>query len=134
MNKPHFIKFNKYGFLNTGYISVIEKGKELLFPVERVYWTYYTPNHVIRGGHAHKTLQQIIVAVSGIIEIDLEDKRGNKYHYKLDQPSTGLYIAAGYWRDIKFSHNAVMLCLASKVYDESDYIRDYESFLEWRNQ
>lgn len=134
MNEPKLFQFNQYGYLNTGYISIAEIDAEVPFPIKRVYWTYYTPNHVIRGGHAHKVLQQIIVAVSGIIEIELEGKKNKKHQFKLDKPSIGVYIPSGYWRDIRFSHNAVMLCLASEIYDESDYIRNYESFLEWRNQ
>ena len=128
MNQPSLIEFAKYGSPNIGYISVAEINKELPFLVKRVYWTYYTPNHVIRGGHSHKSLQQLIVAVSGTIEFDLEDKSRNKYSFILNNPSVGLFIPSNYWRVIRFSHNAVMLCMASDIYKESDYIRDYKIF------
>ena len=83
---------------------------------------------VVRGNHAHKALSQIIFAVSGIIDFELENTAGEKYSFKLDKPDMGLYIPPMHWRIIKFSHNAVLLCLASDVYDENDYIRNYQDF------
>lgn len=128
MEKLQLIKFRKIGTPTLGYISVAEIEDQIPFNIKRVYWTYYTPNHVIRGYHSHLKLYQVLVAVSGIIEIDLEDKYGKKYKYKLEEPSTGLYIPSGYWRVIRFSHNAVLLCLASEKFIEADYIRDYKVF------
>jgi hypothetical protein len=126
--KPELIELDKIGQPSLGYISVVENQKNLPFDIKRVYWTYFTPNHVKRGGHAHISLQQLIVAVSGIIEFTLENQKGDTYQFTLDTPNIGLYIPSGYWRDIKFSHNAVLLCLASQPYDKDDYIRDYEVF------
>ena len=83
-----------------------------------------------RGNHAHKKLQQLIVAVSGIIEFTLTDSSNTQQKFILNNPNIGLYIPNGYWRDIKFSHNAVLLCLASEKYDEKDYIRDITDFLK----
>lgn len=128
MNNPTLIKFHKIGTPTLGYISVAEIEKQIPFFIERVYWTYYTPNHVIRGNHAHIKLKQIIIAVSGIIEIELKDKSEKSYKFKLEEPSTGLYVPPGFWRTIRFSHNAVLLCLASHTYDEADYIRNYDVF------
>ncbi len=128
MTSPRLIAFEEIGSPQIGFISVAEINKKLPFLVKRVYWTYYTPNHVIRGGHSHKNLEQLIVAVSGIIEFDLEDTSGNKYSFTLDTPSIGLLIPSNYWRKIRFSHNAVMLCMASDIYKESDYIREYKIF------
>jgi len=128
MIKPSIIKFNQLGSTEIGYISIAEVKRKIPFEVKRVYWTYYTPNHVIRGGHSHKKLYQLIVAVNGVIEFSFEDIKGNKYKYSLDKPSLGLLIPPGYWRTIRFSHNAVMLCIASDYYDETDYIRNYSEF------
>lgn len=125
---PSIINFSQIGSSELGYISVAEYKDSVPFDIKRVYWTYFTPNHVIRGGHSHINLQQLIVAVSGIIEFTLESKQGCKFNFKLDKPNLGLYIPKGYWRDIKFSHNAVLLCLASEKYDEFDYVRDYNEF------
>ncbi|MCL7753177.1 FdtA/QdtA family cupin domain-containing protein [Polaribacter sp. Z022] len=128
MKEPQLIEFKKIGSPDLGYISVAELGDQVPFEFKRVYWTYYTPNHIERGGHAHKKLQQVIVAVSGIILFSLEDKLGKKYSFELKKPNQGLFIPEGFWRDIKFSHNAVLLCLASEKYLEDDYVRDYEVF------
>jgi dTDP-4-dehydrorhamnose 3,5-epimerase-like enzyme len=131
MNKPKIIKLSKIGDPSLGYISVLEESADLLpFRVKRVYWTYFTPNHVERGNHAHKTLEQIIVAVSGIIDFELTDREGHKYKFVLDSPDRGLHIPGDYWREIRFSHNAVLLCLASEVFDVDDYIRDFDEFME----
>ena len=129
---PQFIDFSKIGNSSTGYISIAEKEK-LPLEINRVYWTYYTPQDVTRGGHAHLKLKQIIVAVSGTITFSTEDLEGKKEVFILDRPDKGLFIPQKIWRDIIFSHNAVLLCLASAVYDEEDYIRIYEDFKKLRN-
>ena len=129
-NSPKLIQLNKIGDPALGYISVVENNENIPFDIKRVYWTYFTPNHVERGAHAHKKLQQLIVAVSGIIDFTLIDSKGNKTNYVLDNPDIGLYIPNGYWREIRFSHSAVLLCLASEKYDENDYIRSLNEFIK----
>ncbi len=129
---PHIIDFLKIGSPELGYITVAEAQKNVPFSINRVYWTYFTPQDVIRGGHAHKKLQQVIFAVSGTIEFNTQDLDGNEASFVLDTPSKGLYIPELIWRDIKFSHNAVLLCLASELYDEDDYFRDFEDFKNYR--
>lgn len=128
MNIPHIIEFSKIGSPDLGYITVAEAQKNVPFDIKRVYWTYYTPQDIIRGGHAHKKLQQIIFAVSGTIEFNTLDLQGNIDTFILDSPAKGLYLPRLIWRDIKFSHSAVLLCLASELYDEKDYFRDFEDF------
>ncbi len=127
MNVRYF-PLDKIGNSSLGFITVAENSKNIPFEIKRAYWTYYTPQDVMRGGHAHKKLEQIIFAVSGIIEFSTEDQKGNRAVFVLDNPSKGLYIPRLIWRDIKFSHNAVLLCLASELYDENDYFRTYEDF------
>jgi dTDP-4-dehydrorhamnose 3,5-epimerase-like enzyme len=134
MTIPHYLYFNKIGSPNLGYISVAENYENIPFEVQRVYWTYFTPQDVTRGGHAHLALEQVIVAVSGIITFITEDLKGSKEEFVLDSPDKGLYIPKQIWRDIKFSHNAVLLCLASEKYTEKDYIRDYDFFLKLKNE
>lgn len=129
INKPQLLNFPKVGSSALGFISVAE---ELPFEIKRVYWTYYAPHEVIRGHHAHKELKQIIFAVSGIIKFELENIFGNKTNYVLDSPEAGLYIPKLHWRTIQFSHNAVLLCMASDLYSQEDYIRDYNSFKQWK--
>ncbi|MFS4430087.1 sugar 3,4-ketoisomerase [Chryseobacterium sp. S90] len=134
MTGPHIINLNKIGSPELGYITISETQKDVPFDIKRVYWTYYTPQDVSRGGHAHKNLQQLIVAVAGTITFNTEDKDGKKEIFVLDSPNTGLYIPKLIWRDIKFSHSAVLLCLASELYDEDDYFRNYQDFKNYPNE
>lgn len=128
-NKPFLIDFPKIGSPELGYISVAEVEKNIPFEIKRVYWTYYTPNDITRGGHAHLLLNQVIFAVSGIITFNTIDIKGNKEEFILDNPYTGLFIPNLIWRDIKFTHSSVLLCLASEIYNENDYIREYKNFI-----
>ena len=130
--QPHLITLEKIGSSNLGYITIAETQKNIPFDITRVFWTYYTPQDVVRGGHAHEILEQLIFAVSGTITFNIEDLEGNKETFILDHPSKGLYIPKLIWRDIHFTHSAVLLCLASEHYDENDYIRDYQEFLKFR--
>jgi hypothetical protein len=125
---PEYINIASIGAVNLGFISVVEFPSNLPFEVKRVYWTYYTPNNVQRGGHAHYDLEQLIFAVSGKITFITEDRLGNKETFILEEPNKGLFIPKMVWRDIQFSHNSVLLCLASLEYNEADYMRDYEVF------
>ena len=93
-----------------------------------MYWTYFTPDEVNRGFHAHKELQQVIVAVSGLIKFNIKNNLGEELEFILDDPSKGLMIPKMYWREISFSHNAVLLCIASEIFDENDYIRNFKEF------
>lgn len=127
--KPYLFEFGKIGDSSTGYISVAENTK-LPFLVQRVYWTYFTPHDVKRGHHAHKKLQQIIVAVSGQLVIETIDVFGIKNKFHLDKPNQALYIPAMCWRTLQFSHSAVLMCLASEVFTEEDYIRDNDTFFK----
>jgi RimJ/RimL family protein N-acetyltransferase len=127
-NKPRYLSLGSIGKPELGYITVAEYQKDIPFDIKRVYWTYYTPNQVTRGHHAHKALQQCIFAVSGRIEFKLINANGEESHFVLDSPEKGLYIPPMHWRTIKFSHNAVLLCLASEIYIEEDYIRDFKEF------
>lgn len=127
MAVPHLIELSKIGSPSLGYITV-GQNSALPFSIQRVYWTYFTPDSVIRGQHAHRDLEQLIFAVSGRIEFTLEGLDGKVESFVLDSPNVGLYIPRYYWRTIKFSHNAVLLCLASLEYTEDEYIRDYDEF------
>ena len=135
MPVPHLIDFSKVGKPELGYLTIAQNSS-LPFRIERVYWTYYTPDEVLRGHHAHHALEQIIFAASGQIEFELEGLDGIKQLFSLTRPNVGLYVPRHYWRTIRFSHNAVLLCLASHEYDETDYIRDYAEFelLKRKNQ
>ena len=125
---PRFIYFPSHGASNVGFITVAEAGTSLPFEVKRVYWTYYTPNNIERGGHAHHQLYQLLTAVSGIIDITTESRNGRQETFILNSPDKGLLLPPPYWHTMRFSHNAVLLSLANMPYEEADYIRDYELF------
>lgn len=115
-----------------GYLSVVENGIDIPFDIKRIYYLYMVPE-VARGAHAHKKLQQMLIATSGSIKVIMDDGT-NKKSFLLDKPWKGLLIPAGLWRDLEnFSRGAVLLCLASNKYDSSDYIRDYNEFIEYKN-
>lgn len=127
MNRPYIIKFESIGESAIGYISVAENSN-LPFKVERLYWTYFTPESVKRGYHAHYELEQIIIAVAGQITVITETLEGGRDIFQLTKPDTGIYIPKLCWREMQYSHNAVQLVMASMEYKESDYIRNYEQF------
>lgn len=131
IKNPHLITFPKIGNSQLGYISIAENDL-LPFEVKRVYWTYYTPENVERGGHAHFNLEQILVAVAGKVVVNIELLDGSNEEFVLENPNQGLYIPKNTWRTMKYTHNAVQMCIASMAYDESDYIRDYNEFKKIR--
>lgn len=114
-----------------GSLTVVEQFKNVPFDIKRVYWTYDIPGGESRGSHAHKKCQSFIVAVSGSFTVRLDD--GEKHEtYHLNHPYQGLLVSTGVWRTLEdFSSGAVCLALASEPYDEDDYIREYDEFLEY---
>lgn len=125
---PYIIEFARLGSSAIGYISVAEEDNDVPFAIKRVYWTYFTPESVERGGHANIDKQLVLVAVSGTIIVDVETVDGVIETFILNKPSIGLYLPKLCWHKMKYTHNAVQMVLASNYYDEKDYIRDYEMF------
>ena len=126
-NKPYLINFPKIGESSLGYISLTEK-ENLPFVPKRIYWTYFTPEDIVRGNHSHYELEQILIAVAGKVTVNIKTIEGADHEYILDSPDKGLFIPKMCWRVLKYSHNAVQMCIASLEYSESDYIRSYEEF------
>jgi dTDP-4-dehydrorhamnose 3,5-epimerase-like enzyme len=111
-----------------GNLSFIEENKQIPFSIKRIYYLYDVPSGATRGGHAHRELEQIIIALSGSFDVILDDGFSKKSFF-LNRPHYGLYIPPGIWRELEnFSSNSVALSLVSAFYDESDYIRDYDTF------
>lgn len=117
----------------AGNITAIENNIHLPFDVERVFYLYDVPGGEKRGGHAHKELQELIIAVSGAFDVLMDDGK-NKKIIHLDRPFIGLHITQGVWRELlNFSSGAICLVLASHKYDEDDYIREYSQFKKIKN-
>ncbi|MDA7865484.1 FdtA/QdtA family cupin domain-containing protein [Akkermansiaceae bacterium] len=115
-----------------GSLVAIESDLGIPFPIRRVYYIFDTKTGVERGFHAHKKLQQIAVAVTGSCEMILDDGK-EKESVCLDSSTKGLYIGPGFWRVMRnFTPDCVLLVLADRHYDESEYIRNYDEFLEWK--
>ena len=110
-----------------GNLSVVQ-GNDIPFEMKRVYYLYDVPSGARRGGHSHKDQQELLVALSGSFDVILHD--GNeKKTVTLNKPNVGLFIINGIWRELEnFSSGAVCLVIASDVFDEADYIRDFEDY------
>ncbi len=114
---------------SRGNLTFIEGNRHIPFDIQRVYYLYDVPGGAERGGHAHKELQQIIIAMSGSFDVILDDGYENK-RFHLNRSYYGLYVCPMIWREIdNFSSGSVCLVLASIFYDESDYYRDYNAFI-----
>lgn len=114
-----------------GNLTVVEGLKDLPFDIKRAYWVYDVPGGEHRGGHAHKRCREFIMAVSGSFSVALDSGKRRK-SFLLNHPYQGLLVETGVWRTLDdFSSGAVCLVLASEPFDESDYIRDYNDFLEY---
>ncbi|MHC5767096.1 MAG: sugar 3,4-ketoisomerase [Nostoc sp.] len=113
-----------------GNLTFIEGNKHIPFDLKRVYYLYDVPGGAERGGHAHKQLQQLIIAMSGSFDVVLDDGHG-KWRFPLNRSYYGLYISSMVWRELdNFSSGSVCMVLASTYYEESDYYRDYEEFIK----
>jgi dTDP-4-dehydrorhamnose 3,5-epimerase-like enzyme len=128
MNQPYLIEFSKIGNPSLGYISIAEQEKDIPFEVKRCFWSYFTPEEVVRGRHAHHQTEMVLIALAGNIMVNTELLDGRIDVFKLDKPNVGLYLPRYCWHTMQYSHNAVQLVIASSLYDEADYIRSYETF------
>ena len=125
---PYLIEFPKLGEPSIGYISVTEQSQLVPFAVQRIFWTYYTPESILRGRHAHHLTEQVLVAAAGRLTVTTELADGTIELFRLEDPHMGLYVPPQAWHTIQYSHSAVQLALASVPYQEVDYIRSYDEF------
>ena len=112
-----------------GNLTFVEGGRHIPFDIRRVYYLYDVPGGAERGGHAHKELEQLIVAMSGSFDVVLDDGRKKK-RFHLNRSYFGLYVCPMIWRELdNFSSGSVCMVLASNLYDEADYYRDYKEYV-----
>lgn len=113
-----------------GQLIALEEFRDIPFRIKRVYYMYDTAEGIVRGRHAHKSLEQILVCIHGSCKVRLDNGREKKV-VMLEKPYEGLYVANTMWREMfDFSEGAVLMVFASEPYDEADYIRDYDEFLK----
>lgn len=118
---------------DRGQLVALEEFKDIPFEIKRVYYMYDTAQGVHRGFHAHRNLKQILICIHGTCKI-LLDNGAEKKIVPLEKPYEGLYVASSMWREMyDFSEDAVLMVLASEYYDETDYIRNYDEFLDFVN-
>jgi len=133
MNEVKLIQLPKV-FDARGNLSFIEKGNDIDFDFKRVYWIYDVPGGEIRGGHAFRKQEEMIVALSGSFDVVIHDGT-TEVHFPLNRSFMGLYVPKMYWRTmLNFSTNAVAMVLASTFYDVNDYIHDFETYLKLKNK
>ena len=125
-SEPFLIPIN-YSIDVKGSLGAIDD-RQIPFEIARVFWIHEVSEGEVRGGHAHKTSEQLLICVSGSINVFMEDLSGREYHYELNSESEALYLPPLYWGRYEFFNSTVGLCLASDYYSESDYIRDYQEF------
>lgn len=114
---------------DRGQLISLEEFKDIPFQIKRVYYMYETAEGIVRGCHAHRKLEQILICIHGNCKIKLDNGMETKV-VPLEKPYEGLYVSGNMWREMyDFSSDAVLMVLASELYDESDYIRDYQEFL-----
>lgn len=133
MNNIKIIEFPKIED-RRGNLSFLEAEKHIPYSIERCYWIYDVPGGEHRGGHAYKEQQEVIIALSGSFDIII-DNGIEKQKYSLNRSYYGLYIPCGYWRKLEnFSTNALALVLSSTPFNENDYIRNYNDFLNYKKK
>lgn len=124
---PYLLQFDQIGDPNTGYICSTQLAAKVPFEIKRVFWLQGIPQNTVRGQHANKQTEEVLVAINGGIEVKAETASGLQ-NFKLTTPDQGLYIPAICWTELKFQENTIGLCLASTDFDEADYIRDYSVY------
>jgi oxalate decarboxylase/phosphoglucose isomerase-like protein (cupin superfamily) len=129
INHPSIIELPKI-YDERGNLSVLESNNHLPFEVKRVYWIYDVPGGEVRGGHAYKTLNEVIIALSGSYDVVLHDGK-QEYRFHLNRSYYALYVPKLMWRHIEnFSTNSLALIAADQFYNEGEYIRNFQTFVQ----
>ena len=115
-----------------GHLVIVEGMKDIPFDIKRVFYIYGSDSEVIRGQHANKRTEFVLINISGQSKVRIKDGRGGEEVFLLDRPHTGIYLPRLIWKDMyDFSTDSILLCLASEHYDPEEYIRDYGAFTEY---
>jgi dTDP-4-dehydrorhamnose 3,5-epimerase-like enzyme len=131
MNYVSLISFSKFGNFESGFLSYFQPSIDFGFEIKRIYYIFNTKSDYNRGFHAHKHLKQIMFCPYGKIKVTIRNGESSSV-YILDLPNKGLILKKGFWREIEYlESNSILIVAASDFYDENDYIRNYEEFLEF---
>ena len=127
--KPFLLNFPQRGD-ERGWLVVAEGNKDVPFDIRRIFYIYGTDSDVVRGQHANRNSEFVLVNVAGSCKVRTRDGRGNDQVFELNRPNMGLFIPRMVWKDMyDFSTDSILLCLASETYDPHEYIRDYDAFV-----
>ena len=114
---------------DRGHLVIVEGLRDIPFEIKRVFYIYGSDKDVVRGQHANRESEFVLINVAGTSKVKVKDGKGNEAVYSLNRPHTGIYLPKMIWKDMyEFSSDSVLLCLASTYYDASEYIRDYNTF------
>ena len=118
-----------------GYLVVVEGKQDVPFDIKRIFYIYGSDPDVIRGQHANRRSEFVLINVAGTSKVKVKDGKGNEVIFPLNRPHTGIYIPKMVWKEMyEFSEDSVLLCLASEHYDAEEYIRDYDQFVKIVNE
>ncbi|SET25025.1 WxcM-like, C-terminal [Pseudobutyrivibrio sp. C4] len=133
-NKTEMLEFTERGD-DRGHLVICEGGIDIPFDIKRIFYIYGSDSEVVRGQHANRNSEFVLINVAGTSKVRVKDGKGNETVYSLNRPHTGIYLPKMVWKDMyEFSEDSVLLCLASTHYDASEYIRDYDEFVEIMNK
>lgn len=128
MNRVKMLDFPQRGD-ERGHLVIAESGKDIPFEIKRVFYIFGSDKDVVRGQHANKNSEFVLINVAGTSKVRVKDGEGNEAIYCLNRPHTGVYLPTMVWKDMyDFSDDSVLLCLASTHYEPNEYIRDYDEF------
>ncbi len=134
MNKVQMLEFPQRGD-ERGHLVIAEGNQDIPFDIKRVFYIYGSDNDVIRGQHANRNSEFVLINVAGKSKVKVMDGEGNEAIFCLNRPHTGIYLPTMVWKEMyDFSEDSVLLCLASTHYDDKEYIRDYDEFVKIVNE
>ena len=129
INMAQMLEFSQKGD-ERGHMVIVEGGIDIPFEIKRVFYIYGSDRDVIRGRHANRKSEFVLINVAGTSKVKVMDGKGNEAVYSLNRPHTGVYLPKMVWKDMyDFSEDSVLLCLSSEHYDADEYIRDYDKFI-----
>lgn len=132
--RVQMLEFSQKGD-ERGHLVIVEGGADVPFDIKRIFYIYGSDPEVVRGQHANKKSEFVLINVSGMSKVKVKDGKGNEVVFSLNRPHTGIYLPQMVWKDMyDFSEDSVLLCLASEHYDPNEYIRDYDEFVKIVNE